>query len=92
AVAPRKAWEARLAREGTAPESARTLMLRANPAIIPRNHRVNQALAAAEAGDMAPFHRLLAAVRRPFDPLPEDDLFRAAPLPDERVQATFCGT
>ncbi|MFQ3596555.1 MAG: protein adenylyltransferase SelO, partial [Sphingomonadaceae bacterium] len=47
AFAPfRKAWEARLAREGTAPESARTLMLRANPAIIPRNHRVNQALAA----------------------------------------------
>ncbi len=86
------AWEARLAREGTPADLARARMRAANPAIIPRNHRVEQALAAAGAGDMAPFEALLTAVTRPFAPRPEDAPLRAPPLPHERVQATFCGT
>ncbi|WP_448581614.1 protein adenylyltransferase SelO [Thermaurantiacus sp.] len=86
------AWVRRVADEGGTVPAARQRMQAANPAIIPRNHRVEQALAAAEAGDMAPFRRLLAAVTRPFAPTPEDSPFRAPPLPHERVQATFCGT
>lgn len=86
------AWAARLAREGTALPAARARMLAVNPAIIPRNHRVEQALAAAGAGDMGPFGRLLAAVTRPYAPAPEDAPLRAPPLPHERVLATFCGT
>ncbi|WP_207790813.1 protein adenylyltransferase SelO [Thermaurantiacus tibetensis] len=86
------AWAARLAREGTALPDARARMLAANPAIIPRNHRVEQALAAAGEGDMGPFERLLAAVTRPYAPRPEDAPFRSPPLPHERVLATFCGT
>jgi len=85
-------WGARLDREGRSADDARDAMLRANPAIIPRNHRVEEALAGAEAGEMAPFHRLLEAVTRPFDPLPGDAHYREPPRPDERVQATFCGT
>ncbi len=86
------AWEARLAAEGTDPEAARARMRAANPAIIPRNHQVEQALAAADAGDMAPFERLLAAIRQPFAPEAGDAPYRAPPLPHERVYATFCGT
>ncbi len=81
-------WRARLGREGRDASA----MLRTNPAIIPRNHRVEEALAAAEEGDLAPFFRLLEAVTRPFDPLPGDAPFRRPPAPDERVHATFCGT
>jgi uncharacterized protein YdiU (UPF0061 family) len=86
------AWAARLAEEGSTADAARARMQAANPAIIPRNHRVEAALVAATAGDLAPFGRLLEAVRRPFAPLPEDTPFRLPPLPEERVQATFCGT
>ena len=41
-------------------------LAQANPAVIPRNHKVEEALAAATAGDMAPFHALLAAIQTPF--------------------------
>jgi serine/tyrosine/threonine adenylyltransferase len=85
-------WESRLGREERSLDEARAAMLRANPAIIPRNHRVEEALERAESGEMGPFHRLLEAVTRPYDPLPEDASYRVPPRPDERVRATFCGT
>ncbi|WP_448586068.1 protein adenylyltransferase SelO [Thermaurantiacus sp.] len=86
------AWAARLAAEGQTQATARPRLLAANPAIIPRNHRVEQALAAAAEGDLQPFGRLLEAVRRPFAPEPGDAPFLTPPRPEERVQATFCGT
>ena len=85
-------WTARLAAEGATPESARARAATANPARIPRNHRVEEAIAAGVAGDLSPFERLMAALA---DPYAEDaalvDL-ESAPRPEERVQATFCGT
>ena len=67
-------------------------MAAANPVIIARNHRVEEALAAAQAGDLAPTERLLAALARPFDERPEfADL--AGPAPDDfGPYVTFCGT
>ncbi len=85
------AWRARLARN-PAGTSAEALMRSANPRIIPRNHRVEEALAAAEAGDMAPFERLTTALSRPFDEDEETRDLEAAPRPEERVWRTFCGT
>ena len=84
-------WHARLAREGRSPAQAQAAMARVNPALIARNHRVEQAIAAAVAGDLAPFQRLTAALQRPYD-APPDDPLRAAPAPDEVVRRTFCGT
>jgi serine/tyrosine/threonine adenylyltransferase len=78
-----------------AASAARAERLRAtNPFVIPRNQRVEQALAAAsDEGDLAPFERLLAALRRPFDEAPELAPF-AEPAPRELTAAyqTFCGT
>ncbi len=79
-------WKAR------APDAA--LMRESNPRVIPRNHRVEEALSAAtERGDHAPFQRLLAALQRPFDA--EADLpsrfLEPAPAGGEPYQ-TFCGT
>jgi uncharacterized protein YdiU (UPF0061 family) len=80
-------WRARLARE----QDPDTILRGANPAIIPRNHRVEEVIAAAVAGDLAPFHALHAALATPFD-RPADDRFRAAPQDSEIVAQTFCGT
>ena len=67
-------------------------MVRANPLRIPRNHRIEEVIAAAVAGDMAPFRRLFAAVTHPREARAEWDDLAAAPLPDEAVRQTFCGT
>jgi len=75
-------WRARLAREPVAPLARAQAMRRANPAFIPRNHRVEEALSAAvESGDYAPFATLLNILSRPFDNQPEFAAF-AKPAPD----------
>ena len=76
-------WQARLA-----PDAAARIRA-ANPAVIPRNHRVEEALAAATAGDMAPFQRLLAAISRPFA---EDEAYMLPAPQGFGRYVTFCGT
>jgi serine/tyrosine/threonine adenylyltransferase len=64
----------------------------ANPAYIPRNHIVEEALAAATAGDMVPFDTLLTVLSDPFTPRPDVDRF-ALPAPEGfGPYRTFCGT
>jgi len=82
-------WRARLARE---PGDSAATMRAANPAVIARNHRVEEMIAAAVEGDFAPFHRLMAVLAKPFDDGPETDAFATPPRPEERVRQTFCGT
>ncbi|MDQ2639593.1 MAG: YdiU family protein [Pseudomonadota bacterium] len=86
-------WRARLAEEPAPVAERRAAMLRSNPAFIPRNHRVEAALAAAsDRGDMAPFNTLLSLVQQPFEEHPGFEDFRLPPEDHERVAATFCGT
>ena len=85
-------WRARLAQDGATPEDRAATMSAVNPAVIPRNHRIEAVIAAALGGDFAPFHALHAALARPFDDVPAARPYRLAPLPDEVVAATFCGT
>jgi uncharacterized protein YdiU (UPF0061 family) len=68
------------------------LMRRTNPVFIPRNHRVEEAIAAGYEGDFGPFHRLNQLLRQPFAKQPEFGEYESAPRPDEIVRATFCGT
>jgi serine/tyrosine/threonine adenylyltransferase len=86
-------WKARLAREAAAPLDRAQSMRRANPAFIPRNHRVEEALSAAvERGDYAPFTTLLNILSRPFDDQLEFAAF-AEPAPEgQECYRTFCGT
>jgi uncharacterized protein YdiU (UPF0061 family) len=60
--------------------------------MIPRNHRVEEAISAALTGDLGPFERLVAVLSRPFDPAESDLDLAAPPAPEERVTQTFCGT
>jgi uncharacterized protein YdiU (UPF0061 family) len=63
-----------------------------NPVYIPRNHRVEEALAQAVLGEMGPFHRLLDAVRRPFEERPGLEGY-AGPAPAGSASyVTYCGT
>ena len=68
-------------------------MDRHNPAYVPRNHLVEEALAAATAGDLAPFERLLEVVTRPFDVRPGLERY-TEPASEEFGSGyqTFCGT
>jgi protein adenylyltransferase len=68
------------------------LMDRANPIYIPRNHLVEEALAAATAGDLDPLGRLLDAVTAPYDQRPGLERY-ANPAPEGfGAYKTFCGT
>ncbi|WP_299646787.1 protein adenylyltransferase SelO [uncultured Jannaschia sp.] len=67
-------------------------MLRANPAVIPRNHRVEEAIAAAYRGDHAPFHALNAVLADPWSETEANAPYRRPATGAERVTRTFCGT
>ncbi len=86
-------WRARLVREESTPVERSVAMRAVNPAIIPRNHRIEQAIeAASERDDYAPFEALVGALARPFDDDPLYAHLKEPPAPDERVTRTFCGT
>ncbi|CTQ34147.1 protein adenylyltransferase SelO [Jannaschia rubra] len=70
----------------------RAAMARANPAVIPRNHRVEQAIAAAYKGDFGPFHALNAVLADPWTETEENAPYRTPAAAHERVTRTFCGT
>ena len=64
----------------------------ANPAFIPRNHRIEEVIAAALDADFAPFERMNRVLARPCDDQPKDADLMAPPTQDQVVRATFCGT
>jgi uncharacterized protein YdiU (UPF0061 family) len=63
-----------------------------NPAFIPRNHRIAEAISAAVDGDFSVFERLTTVLERPFVDQPEAAELALPPKKEERVRATFCGT
>lgn len=81
-------WTARLASE----PDAQNTMAAANPVFIPRNHRIEQMIKAAVAGDYTPFHRLNKVLATPYRPQPDDMDLTRPPTKPEVVEATFCGT
>ncbi len=85
-------WLKRLAQEETPPKERLEIMRQSNPAVMPRNHRVEQALDAAYASDLQPFEKLYAALQNPYDDQPDDSHYTQPPMPQERVYQTFCGT
>ena len=86
-------WRQRLEEEAVpAPEQA-ARMRRVNPAVIPRNHRIEKAIRAAEDDDdFSLFNRLRGALVQPFDETAENADLMLPPAPEERVTQTFCGT
>jgi uncharacterized protein YdiU (UPF0061 family) len=86
-------WRVRMSHEVKTPDEHVELMRQANPAVIPRNHRVEQALeAAVEEGDYGPFEKLLEVLSSPYvEPVGHTE-YMLPPKPEEHVLQTFCGT
>ena len=86
-------WQARLGRQQEPKASSHQLMQSSNPAIIPRNHRVEEALeAAVKQGDYSVMERLLDALSNPYAYSPEQDYYSKLPALSTCHYQTFCGT
>jgi uncharacterized protein YdiU (UPF0061 family) len=86
-------WQARLKRQPGSWESSCRLMNTHNPAVIPRNHRVEEALeAAVERDDFTVMEKLLAILSRPYQDPPAQAGYHLPPPPSEQPYRTFCGT
>ncbi|WP_371153398.1 YdiU family protein [Jannaschia sp. 2305UL9-9] len=83
-----KDWHARWL--AAAPDAG--VMQTANPAIIPRNHRVEEAIQAGYAGDFAPFRKLTEVLQDPWHETTDNAAYRAPATPEQAVTRTFCGT
>src|SRR5262249_47433887 len=88
-------WRRRLDSDGAVATQERMSVMRAaNPAVIPRNHLVEEAISAAvNDGDLAPFEGLLAVLADPYNDVPANFArYAELPRPDQVVGQTFCGT
>lgn len=86
-------WKARRARQEEPETAARQLMMANNPAVIPRNHRVEEALAAAvEHGDYTVMRKLLDVLSKPYAYTSDQEPYCTVPAPTGRPYRTFCGT
>jgi uncharacterized protein YdiU (UPF0061 family) len=83
--------EARRARQPQSPREAELLMRQHNPAFIPRNHKVEEALDAAMGHDFSVMERLLDVLRSPYDYSRDLPDFSTPPR-DSDGYRTFCGT
>jgi len=86
-------WRQRLGREELAPQERVSAMQKANPAFIPRNHRVEEMIeAAVRRADFQPFETLVRVLERPYEDQPDLAHLAEPPQPEQRVRYTFCGT
>jgi uncharacterized protein YdiU (UPF0061 family) len=86
-------WRLRLRDEPATPQARSAAMHAVNPLCIPRNHLVEEAIAAAtEHQDFQPFRDLIEATSRPFKNRPGLDRYATPATPGQRVTQTFCGT
>lgn len=84
-------WKERLARQPESEDAAKQLMRQSNPSVIPRNHRVEEALDAAVEGDFGVLENLLNALDSPYAYSAEQEEY-VAPSPSTTPYQTFCGT
>ena len=85
-------WATRLRRDQRGKGDVTVTMRRANPVVVPRNYRVEEALAAAAVGDLAVMRRLLDVLRNPFEETEANEPYRDAPPTGGQPYRTFCGT
>ncbi|WP_139998835.1 protein adenylyltransferase SelO [Paenibacillus paridis] len=85
-------WQERLGKQQQSKESSLQLMRKSNPALIPRNHRVEEALEAAVLGDFSVMERLLAALANPYAHTAEQAEYATLPVDSNQNYQTYCGT
>lgn len=85
-------WQKRVLSQNNALDKSTQLMLKSNPAVIPRNHNVEAVLSAAEEGDFNELDKLLDVLSNPFNEGPTTSYYRASPAPSKTPYKTYCGT
>ncbi|MEO6568354.1 MAG: protein adenylyltransferase SelO [Opitutaceae bacterium] len=91
-VAWHSLWQARLARQTQSSIESDGLRRAHNPAVIPRNHQVEAALASAEQGELEVLQRLLASLAEPYDHSRDFGEYRRPAPESAALYRTFCGT
>ena len=86
-------WRNRLLEQTETQQQCIAIMRNNNPAFIPRNHRVEQAIeSAVESGDFSKMYQLIKILSDPYHEQPEFADYASPPQPGEWVGQTFCGT
>ncbi|MGG4167695.1 YdiU family protein [Rossellomorea vietnamensis] len=86
-------WKERLGRQDETMEASRQRMRTSNPSVIPRNHKVEEALkAAVEEDDLTIMNDLLAVLKDPYAYSSDQEEYCAPPSPSNRPYRTYCGT
>ncbi|MED5243851.1 YdiU family protein [Priestia megaterium] len=84
-------WQKRLGRQQQSKAESQELMKNNNPAVIPRNHRVEEALDAAQKGDYSVMETLLEVLSSPYEP-PGQPEYCTPSAPSNQPYQTYCGT
>jgi uncharacterized protein YdiU (UPF0061 family) len=88
----KKKWQERLLLNNDIPEKSLRLMRSANPLVIPRNHKVEEALEAANNNNLTVVKKLINVLKKPYEDQTKIDNYQLpAPLSDQKYK-TFCGT
>jgi len=88
----KKRWKDRLKLNNNAPEKYIKLMRSVNPLIIPRNHKVEEALEAASNNDIKPIKNLVKVLENPYENQDEISKYQLPAPPSTQKYQTFCGT
>jgi len=85
-------WIKRLRAQGDDLDAVAERLVQVNPAIIPRNHRVQEAIDAGLKDDLSVLHQLVDAYSDPFASQDKGAPATLPPEPHQVVHQTFCGT
>jgi len=88
----KKRWKERLKLNNNEPEKYLTLMKSVNPLIIPRNHKVEEALESANSNDFYPLKKLIKVLEKPYEKIKENADYQSPPPISDKKYKTFCGT
>ena len=85
-------WKECLAKNNNSTEESLKLMRSVNPIVIPRNHKVEEVLEAANKDDLNPFHDFLKVLEKPYENQIKNNNYQSPAPPSEKKYQTFCGT
>ena len=85
-------WKECLAKNNNSTEESLKLMRSVNPIVIPRNHKVEEVLEAANKDDLNPFHDFLKVLEKPYENQLKNNNYQSPAPPSEKKYQTFCGT
>ena len=85
-------WKECLAKNNNSTEESLKLMRSVNPIVIPRNHKVEEVLEAANKDNLNPFHDFLKVLEKPYENQIKNNNYQSPAPPCEKKYQTFCGT